>query len=200
MVWERRVRRTNGIIHLRRVSLYSTNPPNGGFHKMCHKHGLMHRDLKPQKFLFENKKETVPLKAIDFGLSVFFKPGEVFSEIVGSSYYMAPEVLKRNYGPEVDVWSAGVILDILPCGVPPFWADFKRDPCPLVSHNAKDLVKKMLVLNQSRGLQLRKVLDHPWLQNAMKAPNVSLGETVRSRLKHFSVMNKTSSRKAVSRL
>ncbi|KAM0990472.1 hypothetical protein ACFX13_009101 [Malus domestica] len=167
---------------------------------MCHKHGLMHRDLKPQKFLFENKKETVPLKAIDFGLSVFFKPGEVFSEIVGSSYYMAPEVLKRNYGPEVDVWSAGVILDILPCGVPPFWADFKRDPCPLVSHNAKDLVKKMLVLNQSRGLQLRKVLDHPWLQNAMKAPNVSLGETVRSRLKHFSVMNKTSSRKAVSRL
>ncbi|KAF7804086.1 calcium-dependent protein kinase 32 [Senna tora] len=177
--------------------------------QMCHKHGVMHRDLKPENFLFANKKETAPLKAIDFGLSVFFKPGEKFNEIVGSPYYMAPEVLKRNYGPEVDIWSTGVILYILLCGVPPFWAeteqgvaqaiirsvvDFKRDPWPKVSDNAKDLVKKMLNPDPKQRLTAQEVLDHPWLQNAQKAPNVSLGETVRARLKQFSVMNKLKKR------
>ncbi|KAI9080792.1 hypothetical protein K1719_037305 [Acacia pycnantha] len=177
--------------------------------QMCHNHGVMHRDLKPENFLFGNKKETAPLKAIDFGLSVFFKPGERFNEIVGSPYYMAPEVLKRNYGPEVDIWSAGVILYILLCGVPPFWAeteqgvaqaiirsviDFKRDPWPKVSDNAKDLVKKMLDPDPRRRLSAHEVLDHPWIQNAKKAPNVSLGETVKARLKQFSVMNKLKKR------
>ncbi|CAN6454139.1 unnamed protein product [Victoria cruziana] len=130
---------------------------------------------------------------------------ERFTEIVGSPYYMAPEVLKRNYGPEVDVWSAGVILYILLCGVPPFWAeteqgvaqaiirgviDFKRDPWPKVSDNAKDLVKRMLDPDPKHRLSAQEVLDHPWLQNAKKAPNVPLGETVRARLKQFSVMSK----------
>lgn len=44
--------------------------------QVCHKHGVMHRDLKPENFLFADKKETSPLKAIDFGLSMFFKPGK----------------------------------------------------------------------------------------------------------------------------
>ncbi|KAL0370354.1 UNVERIFIED_CONTAM: Calcium-dependent protein kinase [Sesamum angustifolium] len=150
---------------------------------MCHRHGVMHRDLKPENFLFANKKETSPLKAIDFGLSVFFKPGERFNEIVGSPYYMAPEVLKRNYGPEIDVWSAGVILYILLCGVPPFWAeteqgvaqaiirsviDFKRDPWPRVSDNAKDLVKKMLDPDPNQRLTAPSLVNHTYLnQNTL---------------------------------
>ncbi|KAH7281809.1 hypothetical protein KP509_36G064000 [Ceratopteris richardii] len=171
----------------------------------CHKHGVMHRDLKPENFLFANRKENSALKAIDFGLSVQFKPGERFSEIVGSPYYMAPEVLKRNYGPEVDVWSAGVILYILLCGVPPFWAeteqgvaqailrgiiDFKRDPWPRVSDKAKSLVRQMLESDPERRLTAQQVLDHPWLQHAKQAPEVPLGDTVRTRLKQFSAMNK----------
>nr|XP_043627929.1 calcium-dependent protein kinase 7-like [Erigeron canadensis] len=173
--------------------------------QVCHMHGVMHRDLKPENFLFANKKETAALKSIDFGLSVFFKPGQVFNEIVGSPWYMAPEVLKRNYGPEIDVWSAGVIMYILLCGVPPFWAEneqgvaqaiirseynLERDPWPKVSENAKDLVKKMLDPDPKRRLTAQQVLEHPWLFNAKAAPNVSLGEVVRSRLKQFAVMNK----------
>lgn len=173
--------------------------------QICHKHGVIHRDLKPENFLFANKKENSPLKAIDFGLSVFFKPGEKFSEIVGSPYYMAPEVLKRSYGPEVDVWSAGVILYILLCGVPPFWAeteqavaqailrgalDLKRDPWPIISENAKSLVRQMLEPDPKKRLTAQQVLDHPWLQNTKKAPDIPLGDVVRSRLKQFSAMNK----------
>ncbi|GMH30001.1 hypothetical protein Nepgr_031844 [Nepenthes gracilis] len=173
--------------------------------QLCHKHGVIHRDLKPENFLFSNKKENSPLKAIDFGLSIFFKPGERFSEIVGSPYYMAPEVLKRNYGPEIDIWSAGVILYILLCGVPPFWAeseqgvaqailrgiiDFKRDPWPNISDSAKSLVKQMLEPDPKCRLTAKQVLEHPWLQNAKKAPNVPLGDVVKSRLKQFSMMNR----------
>ncbi|TVU08953.1 hypothetical protein EJB05_42381, partial [Eragrostis curvula] len=173
--------------------------------QLCHENGVMHRDLKPENFLFVNKSEDSPLKAIDFGLSVYFNPGDRFTEVVGSGCYMAPEVLNRSYGPEIDVWSAGVILHILLCGFPPFWGDsdekiaqailrgginLQRDPWQKVSQTAKDLVRKMLDPNPSTRLTAKEVLEHPWLKNADKAPNVSLGEVVRSRLKQFSAMNK----------
>nr|XP_033510733.1 calcium-dependent protein kinase 13-like isoform X2 [Nicotiana tomentosiformis] len=173
--------------------------------QLCHKHGVIHRDLKPENFLYANKKENSPLKAIDFGLSIFYKPGEKFSEIVGSPYYMAPEVLKRNYGPEIDIWSAGVILYILLCGVPPFWAeseqgvaqailrgaiDFKREPWPSISDSAKNLVRQMLEPDPKLRLTAKEVLEHHWLLNAKKAPNVPLGDMVKSRLKQFALMNR----------
>ncbi|CAK8571275.1 unnamed protein product [Lathyrus sativus] len=176
-----------------------------GVIQSCHSLGVMHRDLKPENFLFVNQQEDSPLKAIDFGLSAFFKPGEIFNDVVGSPYYVAPEVLRKRYGPEADVWSAGVILYILLCGVPPFWGeseqeifeailhsdlDFTSDPWPGISESAKDLVKKMLVRDPSKRLSAFDVLRHPWIQVDGAAPDKPLDSAVLSRMKQFTAMNK----------
>ncbi|KAF8018234.1 hypothetical protein BT93_H3201 [Corymbia citriodora subsp. variegata] len=155
----------------------------------CHSDGIMHRDLKPENFLFVTPDDDAELKLIDFGLSVFFEPGRVFSDVVGSPYYVAPEVLLKHYGPEADVWSAGVILYILLSGVPPFYAataskilrevsqgnlDLESDPWASISDSAKDLVKKMLERDPRKRLSAQEVLCHPWIVDDGAAPNTSL--------------------------
>ncbi|KHN17081.1 Calcium-dependent protein kinase SK5 [Glycine soja] len=132
-----------------------------GVVEACHSLGVIHRDLKPENFLFDSHSETATIKVIDFGFSVFYKPGQTFSDIVGTCYYMAPEVLRKQTGPEVDVWSAGVILYILLRGHPPFWAS--NDP---------------------------NVYCHPWIVDDSVAPDKPLDPAVLTRLKHFSTMNK----------
>ncbi|KAL5720734.1 non-specific serine/threonine protein kinase [Ranunculus cassubicifolius] len=176
-----------------------------GVVEACHSLGVMHRDLKPENFLFINQEEDSPLKTIDFGLSVFFKPGEQFTDVVGSPYYVAPEVLRKNYGAECDVWSAGVIIYILLSGVPPFWdeteqgifeqvlkgeLDFISDPWPNISESAKDLVRRMLVRDPKKRLTAHQVLCHPWVQVNGVAPDKPLDSAVLTRLKQFSAMNK----------
>ncbi|XP_022774798.1 calcium-dependent protein kinase SK5-like isoform X1 [Durio zibethinus] len=176
-----------------------------GVVETCHSLGVMHRDLKPENFLFDTIEEDAALKATDFGLSVFYKPGESFSDVVGSPYYVAPEVLRKHYGLEADVWSAGVILYILLSGVPPFWAetemgifrqilqgkiDFDSEPWPAISESAKDLVRKMLDRNPKRRLTAHQVLCHPWIVDDTIAPDKPLDSAVLSRLKQFSAMNK----------
>ncbi|KAF3637292.1 Calcium-dependent protein kinase 26 [Capsicum annuum] len=106
--------------------------------------------------------------------------GQIFIDVIESPYYVAPEVLLKNYGPEVDVWTTGVILYILLSGVPPFWAgmfiilysiaqgifdavmkghiDFDSDPWPLISESAKDLIRKMLCMRPSERLTAHEVL------------------------------------------
>ncbi|KAL7111768.1 hypothetical protein ACP275_05G110600 [Erythranthe tilingii] len=171
----------------------------------CHSMGVMHRDLKPENFLLLSKNEDSPLKATDFGLSVFFKPGEVFRDLVGSAYYVAPEVLRRNYSAEADIWSAGVILYILLSGVPPFWGDneqgifdavlrghldFASDPWPSISSSAKDLVKKMLQSNPKDRFTAAEVLNHPWMREDGDASDKPLDIAVLTRMKQFRAMNK----------
>ncbi|KNA10693.1 hypothetical protein SOVF_141970 [Spinacia oleracea] len=144
----------------------------------CHLQGVVHRDLKPENFLFTSKDENAPLKAIDFGLSDYVKPDERLNDIVGSAYYVAPEVLHRAYGTEADMWSIGVIAYILLCGSRPFWArtesgifravlkadpSFDEAPWPSLSPEAIDFVKRLLNKDYRKRLTAAQALSHPWL-------------------------------------
>ncbi|OEL38865.1 Calcium-dependent protein kinase 2 [Dichanthelium oligosanthes] len=130
---------------------------------------------------------------------------KMYRDIVGSAYYVAPEVLRRSYGKEIDVWSAGVILYILLSGVPPFWAenekgifdailheeiDFESQPWPSISESAKDLVRKMLARDPKKRLTSGQVLQHPWLREGGDASDKPIDSAVLSRMKQFRAMNK----------
>ncbi|KAF5202937.1 Cdpk-related protein kinase [Thalictrum thalictroides] len=146
----------------------------------CHLQGVVHRDLKPENFLFTSKDENSQLKAIDFGLSDFVKPDERLNDIVGSAYYVAPEVLHRSYSTEADVWSIGVIAYILLCGSRPFWArtesgifravlkadpSFDEPPWPSLSSEGKDFVKRLLNKDPRKRMTAAQALSHPWIRN-----------------------------------
>ncbi|XP_010479393.1 PREDICTED: CDPK-related kinase 8-like [Camelina sativa] len=145
----------------------------------CHLQGVVHRDLKPENFLYTSKEENSQLKAIDFGLSDFVRPDERLNDIVGSAYYVAPEVLHRSYTTEADVWSIGVIAYILLCGSRPFWArtesgifravlkadpSFDEPPWPFLSFEAKDFVKRLLFKDPRRRMSASQALMHPWIR------------------------------------
>ncbi|KAL5215425.1 hypothetical protein ABZP36_006826 [Zizania latifolia] len=172
--------------------------------QVCHFMGVMHRDLKPENFLLASADEDAPLKAIDFGLSVFIEEGKVYKDIVGSAYYVAPEILQRNYGKEADVWSAGVILYILLCGVPPFWAenekgifdailvdqpDLTSDPWPSISESAKELIRQLLHKDRRKRITAAQALEHRWLKEG-GAPDRPIDSAVLTRMKQFKEMNK----------
>lgn len=146
----------------------------------CHLQGVVHRDLKPENFLFTTRDESAPMKLIDFGLSDFIRPDERLNDIVGSAYYVAPEVLHRSYSVEADIWSIGVITYILLCGSRPFWArtesgifrsvlradpNFDDTPWPSVSPEAKDFVKRFLNKDHRKRMTAAQAMTHPWLRD-----------------------------------
>ncbi|KAI8470620.1 MAG: kinase-like domain-containing protein [Monoraphidium minutum] len=171
----------------------------------CHDMNVIHRDLKPENFLLVDKDADAALKATDFGLSVFFKDGQEFSDIVGSAYYVAPEVLRRKYTKEADIWSCGVILYILLCGMPPFYGDneqqifesvirapldFNSDPWPKVSEPAKDIVRRMLVRDPRKRATAAEVLAHEWVREGGVAGDNVIEPEVLTRMRGFAAMNK----------
>jgi len=169
----------------------------------CHKMNVAHRDLKLENFVFESRDKDAQLKLIDFGLSNRHQSGGIrrMNTLVGTPYYMAPEVINRNvkYGNECDVWSLGVILFMMLTGTPPFngydslhimesvrnndiqYEDRRWDTMP----DAKELVLHMLQVNPAKRYTCDQVLKSRWLkrfaskEDAGKQQMIS-GEVIKS--------------------
>ncbi|KAL3812130.1 hypothetical protein ACHAXA_009389 [Cyclostephanos tholiformis] len=148
----------------------------------CHNKAIVHRDLKPENFLFSSKDEkTAVIKIIDFGLSRHdhdVKQG-IMNTKVGTPYYVAPEVLNREYTKSCDIWSIGVITYILLCGYPPFYGDTDNQifdavrtakfdfPSPDwdgISDSAKEFVSALLQRNPTQRPTAARALEHRWIK------------------------------------
>eukprot|EP00522_Entomoneis_paludosa_P016057 CAMPEP_0172463324 /NCGR_PEP_ID=MMETSP1065-20121228/46814_1 /TAXON_ID=265537 /ORGANISM="Amphiprora paludosa, Strain CCMP125" /LENGTH=474 /DNA_ID=CAMNT_0013219241 /DNA_START=826 /DNA_END=2250 /DNA_ORIENTATION=- len=144
-----------------------------------HSRSICHRDLKLENWVLESGKDVwSPLKLIDFGLSTHFSRGQRLSRVVGSSYYVAPEVLKKSYTEACDLWSLGVIVYMLLSGAPPFYGKndeaikasivqgeytFPHELFRDVSDEAMAFVSTLLSYNIEYRYTADQALTHPWL-------------------------------------
>ncbi len=144
-----------------------------------HMRNICHRDLKLENFIFENSRPDAEIKLIDFGLSKVYSEGSAMKNVLGTSYYVAPEVLKGSYGIECDLWGIGVLSFMLLSGQAPFGGETDADILKLVkkghysfkpervwngvSSEAKDFVRKLLVINPEERMTAKQALGHSWL-------------------------------------
>ncbi|KAI0395525.1 hypothetical protein F5Y17DRAFT_194116 [Xylariaceae sp. FL0594] len=146
----------------------------------CHRNSIVHRDLKIENILIS---KTGDIKIIDFGLSNLFSPRGHLKTFCGSLYFAAPELLQaRAYtGPEVDVWSFGIVLYVLVCGKVPFddqsmpalHAKIKKglvDYPGWLSNECRHLLSRMLVTDPRLRATMFEVMNHPWLTKGYGGP------------------------------
>lgn len=145
---------------------------------------ICHRDMKIENWVLKSGNDLwSPLKLIDFGLSTHFTPGHKLSRVVGSSYYIAPEVLKKSYTEACDLWSLGVIVYMLLSGAPPFVGpseegikasildgtySFPQELFGDVSEDAMAFVSCLISYDEKKRYTANQALDHPWLEAKCK--------------------------------
>ncbi|XP_051565636.1 peripheral plasma membrane protein CASK-like isoform X16 [Myxocyprinus asiaticus] len=163
--------------------------------RYCHDNNVIHRDVKPHCVLLASKENSAPVKLGGFGVAIQLgESGLVAGGRVGTPHFMAPEVVKREpYGKPVDVWGCGVILYILLSGCLPFYGTkerlfeaiikgrYKLNPRQWghISESAKDLVRRMLMLDPAERITVYEALNHPWLKERDRyAYKIHLPDTV----------------------
>ncbi|KAK9811310.1 hypothetical protein WJX72_001575 [[Myrmecia] bisecta] len=172
----------------------------------AHSKGIVHRDLKPENILLSNEHKDARLKIIDFGTSDFCGVDQKLYHKFGTPYYVAPEVLgKAGHNHAVDIWSAGVILYTLLAGYPPFGGKtdavilnkvkrgfyvFTGVEWAMVSAEAKNCIRCMLVLDPRRRITAAALHEMPWFQKIESLSDKALGTQVMKRLKQFATMSR----------
>ena len=158
----------------------------------CHTQNILHRDLKPENILLECKeKNNIKIKIIDFGTAKIFEKNKTEKKIIGSSYYIAPEVLYQSYNEKCDLWSCGVIMYILLSSSPPFagkcdneifenikrgFFDLEGEKWQNISINAKNLIKNLLEKNVGIRISAEEALEHKWFKNLNTKENLNFVE------------------------
>jgi len=140
----------------------------------CHRHNVVHRDLKPENLLLD---QNLNVKVADFGLSNMMTDGDFLRTSCGSPNYAAPEVIsgKLYAGPEVDIWSCGVILYALLCGTLPFddehvpslFRKIKSGVFPIPDYLNKKVVSMLCHMLQTDPMKRATIDDirkHEWFQ------------------------------------
>ena len=148
-----------------------------------HSKNITHRDIKPENIMLtskiKNTKSKYEIKIIDFGTATQFEHGKKLTKFIGTSYYLAPEILKESYDEKCDVWSCGVIMYILLSGYPPFNGNTNVDIYHNIQNNppyftgeewkditkeAIDLIKCMLTKHPVKRYSAEMCLNHKWFK------------------------------------
>ena len=191
----------------------------------CHEKGICHWDLKPHNILFLNENPDSPIKIVDFGISKIFDPSLSFlkeeledsgnrikkmSSVVGTMYFLSPDVLKGNYNEKCDIWSLGIILYILLCGYFPFKGsnekeiiknistlklEFPQAEWKNISENAKNLIASMLCPEKKR-ISAKEILKSKWLKSRLKKEkenqsNISFNLDKLEEFRHFNKLKQS---------